>query len=126
MYNYSFIFFIFSAFLICILMLVLGRYLGSYTLSKYKHIPFESGVIAYGNTKLRFSIQFYLLAVFFVLFDVEILYIYTWVINIKRIGWIGFIEIFIFIFILLLSIIYLLKNKIFNWIPKKSINYINK
>nr|WP_261978188.1 NADH-quinone oxidoreductase subunit A [Buchnera aphidicola] len=119
---YYFLFFILCSFLVCGFMLLGGWLLGPRTISRNKNIPFESGIISYGNTNLRFSIKFYLLAVLFVIFDIESLYLYTWVINIKKIGWLGFFEILLFIFILLLTLIYLVKQKIFNWIPKKSIN----
>ncbi|CAL4319255.1 NADH-quinone oxidoreductase subunit A [Buchnera aphidicola] len=125
MQNYQFMLFIFSSFSICIFMLLAGCFLGSYNVSRKKNIPFESGITSYGDTNIRFSIKFYLLAVLFVLFDVEALYIYTWSISIRKIGWMGFFEIFIFIVMLILSLVYLVKENVFSWTPKKSNNIIN-
>ncbi|WP_367675971.1 NADH-quinone oxidoreductase subunit A [Buchnera aphidicola] len=114
--------FIIFSFSICSIMLLGGYLLGSRSVSRNKHTPFESGVIPFGDTNLRFSIKFYLVAVFFVIFDVEVLYLYAWVINIKNIGWIGFGEVLIFIFMLLLSLMYLIVNQALNWSPKWYIN----
>ncbi|CAL4042291.1 NADH-quinone oxidoreductase subunit A [Buchnera aphidicola (Phyllaphis fagi)] len=119
---YSFLMFIIFSFSICSIMLLGGYLLGSRSVSRNKHTPFESGVIPFGDTNLRFSIKFYLVAVFFVIFDVEVLYLYAWVINIKNIGWIGFGEVLIFIFMLLLSLMYLIVNQALNWSPKWYIN----
>ncbi|CAL4042309.1 NADH-quinone oxidoreductase subunit A [Buchnera aphidicola (Takecallis arundicolens)] len=115
---YSFIFFILSAFIICSLMLIGGWLLGPRSFSRNKNIPFESGIISYGSTSLKWVIKFYLLAVFFVIFDVETLYLYAWIINVKDIGWCGFFEILIFVLTLLLTLFYLVKENIFFWIPK--------
>ncbi|CAL4319325.1 NADH-quinone oxidoreductase subunit A [Buchnera aphidicola] len=118
----GFICFILFSFIICGIMLLGGWLLGQRTVSRSKHIPFESGIIACGNTELRLSIKFYLIAVFFLIFDIEAIYLYSWSVNIKRIGWIGFYEVSFFIFFLLLSLLYFVKERIFQWVPKKSIN----
>ncbi|WP_343128285.1 NADH-quinone oxidoreductase subunit A [Buchnera aphidicola (Takecallis taiwana)] len=99
-------------------MLLGGWVLGPRSISRNKNIPFESGISAYGSTSLRWVIKFYLLAVFFVIFDVETLYLYTWIINVQEIGWCGFIEILMFVVILLLTLFYLVKENIFSWTPK--------
>lgn len=117
---FRFIIFIFFSFLICLIMLLGGWLLGGRSISRSKNIPFESGVISYGSTNLRFSIQFYLLSILFVIFDIESLYLYTWSVNIKIIGWLGFFEVFIFILTLLLSLIYIINEKIFEWGVKKN------
>ncbi|WP_367674539.1 NADH-quinone oxidoreductase subunit A [Buchnera aphidicola] len=117
---FRFIIFIFFSFLICFIMLLGGWLLGGRSISRSKNIPFESGAIAYGSANLRFSIQFYLLSILFVIFDIESLYLYTWSVNIKIIGWLGFCEVFIFIFTLLLSLIYIINEKIFEWGVKKN------
>ncbi|WP_345775032.1 NADH-quinone oxidoreductase subunit A [Buchnera aphidicola] len=110
--SYNFLIFIIFSFSICGIMLLGGWLLGGRTISRNKHTPFESGIVPYGDTNLRFFIKFYLVSVFFVVFDVEILYLYAWAINLKSLGWIGFFEILIFIFILLLSLMYLIKNRV--------------
>lgn len=118
---YNFLNFIIFTFFICFLMLCGGWLLGSRSISRNKHTPFESGIMSFGNTNLKLCIQFYLIASFFVIFDVEALYLYTWAISVKEIGWIGFFEILIFIFMLLVSLLYIIKNKALEWIPKNSV-----
>ncbi|WP_428994193.1 NADH-quinone oxidoreductase subunit A [Buchnera aphidicola] len=104
----------------CFLMLFGGWLLGQRTVSRSKNIPFESGVISYGNINLNFAIKFYLLSIFFVIFDIESLYLYTWSIDVRNIGWIGFFEVVFFVFLLFLSLMYLIQEKVFQWVPKKS------
>ncbi|WP_261978907.1 NADH-quinone oxidoreductase subunit A [Buchnera aphidicola] len=99
----------------CGMMLLGGWLLGQRGVSRGKNIPFESGINSYGDANVRWVIKFYLLGVFFVIFDVESLYLYTWIINIKNIGWFGFFEISLFIFTIFLALFYLLKENVFNW-----------
>lgn len=117
--NYiNLIIFICSTFGLCVLILSIGFLLGSKVQSHSKNIPFESGINPVGTARLRFSIKFYLVALFFVIFDVETLYLYAWIISIPETGWGGFIEASIFIIILLISLMYLIRMNILNWTPK--------
>ncbi|CAL4320097.1 NADH-quinone oxidoreductase subunit A [Buchnera aphidicola (Protaphis terricola)] len=114
----SFFYFIFFSLFFCFFMLFLSSILGSKSSSRYKHTPFESGISPVGDTYLRFSVKFYLIAMFFVIFDVEALYLYVWSVSILETGWVGFIESFIFIFFILLSLFYLIRIKALNWVSK--------
>ncbi|EIC29305.1 MULTISPECIES: NADH-quinone oxidoreductase subunit A [Methylomicrobium] len=69
--------------------------------------PFESGIVPTGDVHLRFSVQFYLIAIFFVIFDMETVFLFAWAIAVKQTGWTGFIEASIFIGILIATLIYL-------------------
>ena len=69
--------------------------------------PFESGIVASGSSQLRFSVQFYLIAIFFVIFDIEAVFIFAWAIAFRESGWAGYIEIVIFIAILVAALAYL-------------------
>ncbi|CAL4319889.1 NADH-quinone oxidoreductase subunit A [Buchnera aphidicola (Eriosoma grossulariae)] len=115
-----FIAFIISAFLICIFMLFCGWFLGGIANSRYKHTPFESGIVGLGNTHIRVSIKFYLIAMCFLIFDVETVYLYAWITTINDTKWIGFFEILIFIIELLIGLIYLVRLGCFNWNTKKN------
>lgn len=114
-YCWDLIVFIVGILLLCCIMLCCGYFLGSRSSSYNKNIPFESGIASSGNARVRFSIKFYLIAMIFVIFDVEGVYIYIWSISVREIGWIGLIEISIFIFVLLSSLVYLLRIGVFNW-----------
>lgn len=107
----SFLIYLSSTITISLLILLFGWLLGNKSNNtRNKNIPFESGINPIGNTHLKLNIQFYKIAIFFILFDVETIYLYTWILSIKENGIIGLIEIIIFIFILLIGLIYIIKN----------------
>ncbi|AKC31990.1 NADH-quinone oxidoreductase subunit A [Candidatus Pantoea carbekii] len=115
--NWAFISFIVGSFSLCIFMLIAGWLLGGRATGRYKNTPFESGIKSLGDTHIRFSAKFYLVAMFFVIFDVETLFLYAWAISIREIGWTGFFEGLIFILVLLASLVYLVRIGALNWTP---------
>ncbi|WP_274053718.1 NADH-quinone oxidoreductase subunit A [Thalassomonas haliotis] len=88
-------------------MMLLSLVLGPKTKTRAKNIPYESGVIAAGDDKTRFSNHFFLYAIFFVIFDLETIFLFAWVIAFEEVGWAGFIEASVFIVILLAALVYL-------------------
>jgi NADH-quinone oxidoreductase subunit A len=103
---------------LCSLMLGLSHLLGGRDWGRAKNEPFESGVVGAGSTRMRLSAKFYLVAMFFVIFDVEALFLYAWAISVRESGWAGFIEAFIFIFILAASLVYLWMIGALEWAPE--------
>ncbi|WP_028081680.1 NADH-quinone oxidoreductase subunit A [Solimonas soli] len=99
------------------LMLGLSWVLGGRDWGRAKNEPFESGVVGQGTTSIRLSAKFYLVAMFFVIFDVEALFLYAWAVSVKEAGWAGFVEAVIFIFILAASLVYLWKIGALEWAP---------
>ena len=77
--------------------------------------PYESGILPQGSARLRLSAQFYLVAVFFVIFDLEAIFIFAWAIGVRDLGWAGYIEIMIFIGILVIALIYLWRSGALDW-----------
>ena len=77
--------------------------------------PYESGMLPTGSSHFRYSVTFYLVAMFFVLFDVESLFIFAWAIRFRDLAWPGYIEIVIFISILLAGLVYLWKLGALDW-----------
>ena len=77
--------------------------------------PYESGNPLTGSARLRLSISFYLVAMFFVVFDVESIYIFAWAIAWRELGWTGYIEVLIFIGILLAALVYLWRLGALDW-----------
>jgi NADH:ubiquinone oxidoreductase subunit 3 (chain A) len=69
--------------------------------------PFESGIVSTGDVHIRFSVQFYLVAIFFVIFDMETVFLFAWAVALKQAGWAGFFEALVFIGILIATLIYL-------------------
>ena len=93
---------------------------GSYLLGQRHHAkaadePFESGIVPTGDVHIRFSVHFYLLAIFFVIFDMESVFLFAWSVALKESGWSGFIEALIFISVLLATLIYLWALGTLDW-----------
>jgi NADH-quinone oxidoreductase subunit A len=80
-----------------------------------KLTPYESGIPPVGEPRYRFSVRFYIIAMLFVIFDIEAVYLYPWAIVFDRIGLYAFIEMVIFIVILLVGFIYAWKKEAFKW-----------
>jgi len=76
---------------------------------------FESGVEVIGNARQPFSIKYFLVAILFVIFDIEVIFMYPWAVNFREFGVQGLIEMFIFMGLLLLGFIYVLKKKALDW-----------
>jgi len=77
--------------------------------------PYESGIRPTGSTGAPLSIKFYEVALFFVVFDVESVFIFAWAIRFRELGWTGYIAVFVFIAVLLLTLLYLLKEGSLDW-----------
>ncbi len=101
-------------------MLVGGWFLGGRARARSKNVPFESGIDSVGSARLRLSAKFYLVAMFFVIFDVEALYLFAWSTSIRESGWVGFVEAAIFIFVLLAGLGYLVRIGALDWTPARS------
>ncbi len=77
--------------------------------------PYESGVISTGSARLRVSIKFYLVAILFVIFDLEMVFIFAWAIALKELGWPGYAGVLVFIGILLAGLVYEWKMGALDW-----------
>ena len=95
--------------------MVLTHLLGPKRKSARKLENFECGIETQGNARLPFSIKYFLTAILFVLFDVEVIFMYPWAINFKELGADGFIKMLIFIAPLLLGFIYIIKKGALKW-----------
>lgn len=103
---------------LCGLMLGLSALLGGRSAARARNDPFESGVVSASPERLRLSAKFYLVAVFFVIFDVEALFLYAWAVSVRESGWLGFVEALVFIAILLASLVYLARIGALDWAPQ--------
>jgi len=117
--HWAFAVYIIGAIAICLTMIGLAALLGGRAYGRTKNKPFESGVDSVGSARLRFSAKFYLVAMFFVIFDVEALYLFAWSVSVRESGWVGFIEATIFIVLLLIGLIYLWRIGALDWSPRK-------
>ncbi len=84
--------------------------------SEIKNSVYESGVTnPIGTTNIRFSVKFYLIAISFLLFDVEIVFMFPWALNVLELGYLGLFKMFIFMGLLFAGLIYLYKKKALSW-----------
>lgn len=83
--------------------------------SKLKDEAFECGIESVGDARTPISVKYFLVAILFVLFDVEIIFMYPWAVNFKALGWLGFYEMIIFMGLLLLGFIYVIKKGVLKW-----------
>jgi NADH-quinone oxidoreductase subunit A len=89
--------------------------LGPKRVTADKLSTFESGIEVIGNARTPISIKYFLVAILFVLFDVEVIFMYPWAVNFKDLGTQGMVEMFIFMGTLLLGFIYILKKGALDW-----------
>lgn len=79
--------------------------------------PYESGMLATGSARLRFSADFYLIAMFFVIFDLEAVFIFAWAVAARELGWTGYGAMAGFVGVLLAALVYLWRSGALNWGP---------
>jgi NADH-quinone oxidoreductase subunit A len=89
--------------------------LGPKRKSKTKLEAFECGIEAKGNARMPVNIKYFVVAILFVLFDVEVVFMYPWAVNFKAFGWEGFVQMVIFIGLLLVGFFYILKKGALEW-----------
>ena len=116
-FNWSAIAFILAAIGLVVFMLVVPRLLGGRSQGLQKEEIFEAGVVGSGNARIRLSAKFYLVAIFFVIFDLEALYLYAYAVSVREAGWLGFAAAGTFITILIIGLIYELSLGAMNWAP---------
>lgn len=83
--------------------------------TKIKLDAFECGIEAKGNARVPFSIKYFLVAILFVLFDVEVIFMYPWAVLFKELGVAGFVEMIVFIAFLLVGFLYIIKRGALKW-----------
>jgi len=116
-FNWSAVAFILAAIGLVVFMLVVPRLLGGRSQGLQKEEIFEAGVVGSGNARIRLSAKFYLVAIFFVIFDLEALYLYAYSVSVREAGWLGFAAAATFIIILIIGLIYELSLGAMNWAP---------
>ena len=101
-------------------LLFLASWLGEKKSNPEKLRPYESGVIPTGSARLRYPVPFFLVAIFFLIFDVESAFIFSWAISYRGLGWTGWLQISFFIIVLLLGLLYIWKKGGLEWGPTLS------
>jgi len=89
--------------------------LGPKRKTKIKNETFECGIESQGNARIPFSVKYFLAAILFVLFDVEVIFMYPWAVDFRNLGSLGFIEMISYMAVLLLGFVYILKKGALKW-----------
>lgn len=97
------------------LVIFLSSFLGPRRPTRRKLEPYESGMTPLGPAQRRMPVKFYLVAVMFILFDIEVIFFYPWAVVFRQLGWFGFIEMLIFVGILLIGYVYAWKKGALEW-----------
>lgn len=110
------------AFILALAFMSLSRFLGPYRPNTIKLKPYESGMDPVGQAKDRYSIAFYLVAMEFIVFDLEVVFIYPWAVRFLELGIGTFIAMAVFILVLFVGLVYTLKKGTLDW-DVKNIKY---
>jgi NADH-quinone oxidoreductase subunit A len=92
-----------------------SSFLGPKRHSKNKDKNFECGIESVGNARIPFSVKYFLVAILFVLFDVEVIFLYPWAVNFRELGVDGMIKMVVFMLLLLVGFFYIIKKKALEW-----------
>jgi NADH-quinone oxidoreductase subunit A len=98
-----------------VLTMVATHWLGPKRKTKVKLESFECGIEPRGNARVPFPIRYFLVAILFVLFDVEVIFMYPWAVNFKEFGVTGLLQMLVFISLLLIGFFYIIKKKALEW-----------
>ncbi len=108
------------AFAMAVGMVVASQLLGKHRYTRTKFTPYECGMTPVGDSRERFSVKFYLVAMLFILFDVEAVFLYPWAVIFKELKMFGFIEMMVYIAIVLVGLWYVWKKGVLDWAEQPS------
>ena len=94
---------------------VVSRFLGPRKVNQVKASPYECGMITLGPTHQAIPVKYYIIAMLFLVFDLEVVFLYPWAVVFRQLGVYGFVEMMIFVFILLIGFIYAWKKGALEW-----------
>jgi NADH-quinone oxidoreductase subunit A len=89
--------------------------LGKKVRNRVKDMPYESGIVPTGDARQRFSVKFYLVAMLFILFDIEVIFLYPWVVVYRELKMFAFVEMLIFVILILSGFFYIWKKGALDW-----------
>jgi NADH-quinone oxidoreductase subunit A len=98
-------------------MIGLSALLGERHKERFTDEPYEGGIQSEGTARVRFDVKFYMMAMFFVVFDLESVFLYTWAVSARNLGWTGYWEALIFIVVLVATLAYLWRLGALDWGP---------
>jgi NADH-quinone oxidoreductase subunit A len=108
------VYFVFVVFLVAVV-LVVSYLLGPRHSEPATGQPYEGGIVSEGSARVRFSVRYYLIAMFFVVFDLEAVFLFAWAVAARQVGWAGYCEVLLFVAVLFAALIYLWKVGALDW-----------
>ncbi len=112
---WPFIVYFVAVLLLVATMLVLSWMLGERRTNKATNMPFESGIVSVGAPQIKMSVEFYLVAIFFVIFDLETIFIFAWAIAFFELGWQGYFAMLVFVMVLGVALVYEWRSGALEW-----------
>jgi len=94
---------------------VLSNFVGPKKPTPEKEAPYECGMPPVGDARERQSVKFYLVAMIFLLFDIEVAFLYPWAMALRDLGWPGFVQVFLFMLLLLAGYVYVWRKGVLDW-----------
>jgi NADH-quinone oxidoreductase subunit A len=104
-----------AALIVVCIILTLSVLLGPRLKGGAKDDPFECGIESDGDARTPISVRYFMIAILFVLFDVEIIFMYPWAVNFMKLGWFGFVEMLVFLSFLMAGFYYVIRKGILTW-----------
>lgn len=108
--------------LIVVTVMLLSYFLGARGRDQGRFFPYESGIKALNPLPSRFFVHYFLVAISFVIFDIESVFLYVWASSVREVGWTGFFQVLFFVGMLLLALVYALHMGILRFFAKSSDN----
>ncbi len=107
-------------YLLISIVMIGGMVLLSELIGKKKHfpakdLPYECGMDPIGDARFRYTVRFYVIAMFFIVFDIEAIFLYPWAVIFKSLGWFGFYEMLVFIGVLVVGLVYVWGKGALEW-----------
>ena len=95
--------------------ILVSHFLGERHRARGRDIPYESGITPTGSARLRYGAHFFPVGIFFILFDVEAVFLFAWAVAFYQLGWLGYLEVLLFIVVLFLGLVYIWKRGGLDW-----------
>jgi NADH-quinone oxidoreductase subunit A len=114
-YVFVFLFLVLGLLLPIGALMILGPLLRPKNPTEEKLTTYESGIEPFGEAHVQYNVRYYLFALMFVVFDVEIMFLYPWAVNFESLGTFGLVEMFIFLGLLAVGLVYAWKKKVLEW-----------
>ena len=96
-------------------MVLLSEILGKKKHFPAKDLPYECGMDPIGDARSRYTVRFYVIAMFFIVFDIEAIFLYPWAVVFKSLGWFGFVEMLVFVGIIAVGLVYVWGKGALEW-----------